>query len=290
MSQQIVIWGIMNGAIYAMLALGFTFMFGVARVINLAQGAFFMVSAYFMYIFISLLQLNILLSIALTTILAGAIGITVYQLLIRRIEEYHGAVVLVTVAIALVLQEVILVIFGGEYLSTEPFIPGAIIFLGIDIRYQYLLSLGVVSACLIATGVLLYKTRTGLAIRCVAQDREIANVMGIDVEKTYLIAMGLGAFLAGVAGALIVPIYTLSPTMGWHPLVIMLAVVVLGGLGSIKGSVIGAFILAFVEAIVVFLVPMGSFLKDAIALAIVIAVLLTRPEGLFGISFEEERL
>jgi branched-chain amino acid transport system permease protein len=290
MVQQIVIWGIMNGAIYAMLALGFTFMFGVARVINMAQGAFFMVSAYLMYIFISLLQLNILLSIALTIILAGAIGVIAYQLLIRRIEEYHGAVVLMTVAVALVLQEIILVIFGGEYLSTEPFIPGAIVLLGIDIRNQYLLSLGVVSVCLVGSGVFLYKTRTGLAIRSVAQDREIANVMGINVERTYLIAMGLGAFLAGIAGALIAPIYTLSPTMGWHPLVIMLAVVVLGGLGSIKGSVIGAFILAFVEVTVVFLVPMGSFLKDAVALAIVIAVLLTRPEGLFGIAFEGERL
>jgi branched-chain amino acid transport system permease protein len=290
MVQQIVIWGIMNGAIYAMLALGFTFMFGVARVINMAQGAFFMVSAYLMYIFISLLQLNILLSIALTIILAGAIGVIAYQLLIRRIEEYHGAVVLMTVAVALVLQEIILVIFGGEYLSTEPFIPGAIVLLGIDIRNQYLLSLGVVSVCLVGTGVFLYKTRTGLAIRSVAQDREIANVMGINVERTYLIAMGLGAFLAGIAGALIAPIYTLSPTMGWHPLVIMLAVVVLGGLGSIKGSVIGAFILAFVEVTVVFLVPMGSFLKDAVALTIVIAVLLTRPEGLFGIAFEGERL
>ena len=273
-----------------MLALGFTFMFGVARVINLAQGAFFMVSAYFMYIFISLLQLNIPLSIALTIILAGAIGVVAYQLLIRRIEEYHATVILITLAIALVLQEVILLIFGGFYRSAEPFIPGTTILLGIDILNQYLLTLGVVSVCLVGTGVFLYKTKTGLAIRSVAQDREIANVMGINVGRVYLIAMGLGAALAGIAGALIAPIYTLSPGMGWHPLVMMLAVVVLGGLGSIKGSVSGAFILALVEAAVVFLLPMGSFLKGAVALAIVIAVLLIRPEGLFGIVFEEERL
>jgi branched-chain amino acid transport system permease protein len=290
MIQQIVVWGVMSGAIYAMLALGFTFMFGVARVINLAQGAFFMVSAYFMYIFISLLQLNIPLSIALTIILAGAIGVVAYQLLIRRIEEYHATVILITLAIALVLQEVILLIFGGFYRSAEPFIPGTTILLGIDILNQYLLTLGVVSVCLVGTGVFLYKTKTGLAIRSVAQDREIANVMGINVGRVYLIAMGLGAALAGIAGALIAPIYTLSPGMGWHPLVMMLAVVVLGGLGSIKGSVSGAFILALVEAAVVFLLPMGSFLKGAVALAIVIAVLLIRPEGLFGIVFEEERL
>ncbi len=290
MILQIVIWGVTNGVIYALLALGFTFMFGVARVINLAQGAFFMVSAYLMYIFVSLLQLNIPLSIALTIILAGAIGVIVYQLLISRIEEHHAAVVLITVAVALVLQEIILLIFGGEYLSTEPFIPGTMAVLGIDIRNQYLLTLGVVSVCLVGAWAFLYKTKTGLAIRSVAQDREIANVMGINVERTYLIAMGLGAALAGIAGALIAPIYALSPAMGWHPLVMMLAVVVLGGLGSIKGSVIGAFILAFVEATVVFLIPMGSFLQDAVALEIVIAVLLIRPEGLFGLVFEEERL
>lgn len=265
-------------------------MFGVARVINLAQGAFFMLSAYLMYTFVSLLQLNIPFSIVVTIILVGGAGVITYQLLIRRIEEYHAAVVLITIAVAMVLQEIILLIFAGEYLSTEPFIPGATVVLGIDIRNQYLLTLGVVSVCLVGTWVFLYKTNTGLAIRSVAQDREIANVMGINVEKTYLTAMGLGAALAGIAGALIAPIYSLSPSMGWHPMVMMLAVVVIGGLGSIKGSVIGAFILAFVEASVVFLVPMGSFLKDAVALAIVIAVLLTRPEGLFGVAFEEERL
>lgn len=290
MIGQILIWWVINGAVYVMLALGFTLMFGAARVINLAQGSFFMASAYLVYIFTSLLQLNIPLSVVLTVILAGAIGVIVYQLCIKRIEEHHGAVLLITLAIALILEEIFLLIFSGYYRSLEPFIPGSLALFGIDILNQCLLTLGVVLVCLVSTGVFLYKTKMGLAVRCVAQDREIANVMGINVGRIYLITMAFGAALVGIAGAMIAPIYTLSPEMGWHPLIMMLAVVVLGGLGSIRGSIIGAFIIAFAEVMVIFLLPMGSFIKGAVALAIVIAVLLLKPEGLFGVVFEEERL
>ncbi len=290
MIVQIAIWGVTNGAIYALLALGWSLMFGVARVVNLAQGAFLMVGAYFMYIFISLLHLNILLSIALTTILVAAIGIITYQLFIRRIEVHHTAVILITLCFALVLEEIVILIFTSHYRTLAPFIPGLVTLLGIHIPSQYFLTLGVVSVCLVGVWAFIYKSKTGLAIRAVAQDREIANVMGINVGRMYFTGMGLGAALAGIAGAMVAPIYVLSPAMGWDPLVIMLAVVVLGGLGSIKGSIIVAFILALVEAMVVFLVPTGSFIKGAVALTIVIAVLLIRPEGLFGIAFEEERL
>lgn len=290
MIVQITIWGIVNGAIYAILALGFSLMFGVARVLNLAQGALLMVGAYLVYIFTSILHLNIPLSIPLAIIFVALIGVIVYQLFISRIEEHHTAVLLITLSIALVLEEIIILIFTSQYLRADTFIPGSMSLMGVNIPNQYLLTLGIVSVYLIGSWGLLYRTRVGLAIRAIAQDREIANAMGIDVGKMYFVVMGLGAGLAGIAGIMVAPIYILSPQMGWHPLLMMLAVVVLGGLGSIKGSLIGAFMLAFIEAIIVFLVPMGSYLKSVVALVIVIAVLLIRPEGLYGIAFEEERL
>jgi len=290
MIVQIAIWGIVNGGIYAILALGFSLMFGVARVLNLAQGALLMVSAYFVYIFTSILHLNAPLSIVLAIFLGALIGVIIYRLLISRIEEHHTSVVLMTLTIALALEEIIMLIFSAHYRRADPFIPGSISLMGVNIPNQYWLTLGVVLICLIGCWILLYGTRVGLAIRAIAQDREIANVMGINAGKVYVIVMALGTALAGIAGIMVAPIYVLSPLMGWHPLSMMLAVVVLGGLGSIKGSVIGAFILAFVEAIVVFLVPSGGFLKSVVALVIVIAVLLIRPEGLYGVAFEEERL
>jgi len=140
-----------------------------------------------------------------------------------------------------------------------------------------------------ALRLLLMNTKLGLAIRSTAEDREVANLMGINESRVAMITMGISVGLAAVTGSVVVPLTTISPFMWMHPLIMMMAVVVLGGLGSIKGSFTGAYILGFAEALVVFLIPMGSFLKGSVALSIMILVLLIRPEGLFGIAFEEER-
>ena len=104
-----------------------------------------------------------------------------------------------------------------------------------------------------------------------------------------MLTMGISVMLAALSGAIVVPLFVLDPHMWMHPLTMMLAIVVLGGLGSIKGSFVGAYILAFAEVLVVFLIPMGAYLKGSVALSIMILVLLIRPEGLFGVAFEEER-
>jgi branched-chain amino acid transport system permease protein len=135
----------------------------------------------------------------------------------------------------------------------------------------------------------LFKTKLGLAIRSTAQDREVANLMGINEARLAMITMGISVGLAAFTGAIVVPLRILEPQMWTPPLIMMMAVVVLGGLGSLKGSFIGAYILGFAEAMVVFLAPMGAFLKGSVALSVMILVLLMRPEGLFGVYFEEER-
>jgi len=114
--------------------------------------------------------------------------------------------------------------------------------------------------------------------------------MGIDVSRILLLTMGIAVALSAVAGIVVAPTLVLEPRMWMHPLVMVMAIVVLGGLGSVKGSFVGAFILGFVEVLVVFLIPAGAFLKGAIALLVMVVILLVRPEGLFGVAFEEERL
>ncbi len=136
---------------------------------------------------------------------------------------------------------------------------------------------------------LLMKTRLGLAIRSMAEDREVANLMGMNESRLAMITLGISVALAGLTGAVLAPLTVLNPYMWMEPLIIMMAVVVLGGLGSIKGSFVAAFILGFTESLVVFLIPKGAFLKGSVALTIMILVLLIRPEGLFGVAFEEER-
>jgi len=161
--------------------------------------------------------------------------------------------------------------------------------LGIKVFYQQLLTFCLALLVMAALWILLMKTKLGLAVRSTAQDKEVANLMGINEARVAMITMGISVGLAAFTGAVVVPLYTLEPLMWMHPLIMMMAVVVLGGLGSLKGSFMGAYILGFAEALVVFLAPMGAFLKGSVALSIMILVLLIRPEGLFGVSFEEER-
>src|SRR4030042_521663 len=136
---------------------------------------------------------------------------------------------------------------------------------------------------------LLMKTKLGLALRSTAPNKEVAHLLGITQAQVAMITRGISVGLAAFTGAVVVPLTVLEPGMWMHPLIMMMAVVVLGGLGSLKGSFLGAYILGFAEALVVFLAPMGAFLKGSVALSIMILVLLIRPEGLFGVSFEEER-
>jgi branched-chain amino acid transport system permease protein len=160
---------------------------------------------------------------------------------------------------------------------------------GVKVSFQQLLTFFVALIVMLVLWFFLFKTKLGLAIRSMAQDREVANLMGINESRVAMITMGISVGLAAFTGAIVVPLTVLAPLMWMHPLIMMMAVVVLGGLGSLKGCFIGAYILGFAEALVVFLVPAGAFLKGAVALSIMILVLLIRPEGLFGVTFEEER-
>lgn len=289
MIENILVNGLINGGVYALLAIGFSLIFGVARIVNIAHTAFYMLAAYLIFTFSTRLGLNPLLSILLTILIVPFIGVVTYKLTIEPIREHEITVMIVTIAVAMVFQEIMLLIFGGHFRGNPSLFPGYLEVAGVRVSFQHLLTLLVVFAVLAVTWQILFKTRLGIAIRATAQDREVANLMGMNVNQVAMITMAIAVAMAAIAGALVAPLFVVEPYMWLHPLVMMLAVVVLGGLGSIKGSFLGAFILGFSETLVVFLIPLGAFLKGALSLSIMIIVLLCRPEGLFGVVFEEER-
>jgi branched-chain amino acid transport system permease protein len=289
MILDIIISGLISGSVYALLAIGFSLIFGVARIVNIAHTAFYMVAAYCIYFAIHKIGLHPIWSMIIALILVTLFGLIAYKLFIDPIREHEAAVLIGTIALAIALQEIMLLIFTGDYLSVPSLVEGFVKILGVKVSYQQLITFCVVFVTLAVLWALLMKTRLGLAIRSTAEDREVANLMGINESRVALITMGISVGLAAFTGAVIVPLTTISPFMWMHPLIMMMAVVVLGGLGSIKGSFFGAYILGFAESLVVFLVPMGAFLKGSVALSIMILVLLIRPEGLFGVAFEEER-
>jgi len=289
MILDIIISGLISGSIYALLAIGFSLIFGVARIVNIAHTAFYMVAAYGIYFGTHKLGFHPLWCMLASVIMVILFGLIAYKLFIDPIREHEAAVLICTIALAMAMQEIMLLMFTGSYLSVPALIGGFFNFFGVKVFYQQLLTFGLVLIILAALRVLLMKTKLGLAIRSTAQDREVANLMGINESKAAMITMGITVGLAGLAGAVVVPLTILDPFMWMHPLIMMMAVVVLGGLGSLKGSFAGAYILGFAEALVVFLIPKGAFLKGSVALSVMILVLLIRPEGLFGVSFEEER-
>lgn len=289
MVLNILITSLINGSTYALLAIGFSLVFGVARIVNIAHTAFYMVAAYCIYFAIYRLGFNPFGAMLAAVIFVSLLGLIVYQLFVNPIREHEQAVLIGTIALAIAIQETMLIIFTGDYLSVPALIQGYATILGVKVFYQQILTFVSVFVVLGLMRLFLMHTKLGLAIRATAQDREVANLMGMNESRVAMMAVVLSVMLAGITGAVIVPLTTVEPFMWKAPLIMMMAVVVLGGMGSIKGSFYAAYILAFAEASVVFLVPAGSFLKGAVALSIMILVLVVKPAGLFGIQFEEER-
>jgi branched-chain amino acid transport system permease protein len=289
MLLDIIVSTLINGSVYALLAIGFSLIFGVARIVNIAHTAFYMVAAFLIYYGSHKMGMNPVLSMMIAVVIVTLLGLISYKLFIDPIREHEAAVLISTIALAMVLQEIMVLLFGAEFMGVPTLIDGFTKLFGVKVTYQQFLTLFAALLVLILVWALLMKTRGGLAIRSTAQDRDVANLMGMNVAKVAMLTMGVSVALAALTGAIVVPLMILDPYMWMHPLIMMMAVVVLGGMGSIKGSFAGAYILGLAESLVVFLIPMGAFLKGSVALTVMILVLIIRPEGLFGVAFEEER-
>jgi branched-chain amino acid transport system permease protein len=290
MLSLFIVSGLVLGGTYAILAAGFNLIFGVARVMNFSHTGLYMLSAYIMYIFLVVVDLPVLPSIFLAIIVPIILAMFFYQFFINRVKEHEFSVIILTVALVLIIQETFLIKFGGNLRGVEVYIPGYLEIAGSRVSNQHIFSIGVCIIVLIALGWLLTRTRLGNAIRAVSQNTEAANLMGMNVSHIQLATVGMSAALASIAAVAVVPLFSIEPQMWLNPLIIILASVVLGGMGSIKGCIIGAFFLAFVEIAVVSFVPAGGYLRGVASLMAMVIILIMRPEGLFGVVFEEERL
>jgi len=294
--EEIIVVGSILGAVYALLALGFTLIYGVAGVVNMAHGALFMVGAYLFYGFsVQYAKLEPLPAIILAVIVVGIVGSIIYRIIIHPVVDDILAVMVITVGLVIVFQQWITFPipygFGPSHVSVPPLTGlGMTTILGVRVNYSKVLAVGVSAAVLAGTWIFIAKSKTGRAMRATSQDREVAMLMGIDTGRLYMFAMGISASLAAIAGIFIAGGYTTvaTPQMWMHPLSMSFAIVILGGLGSIKGSVVGAFIIAYAENATAFLIVGGGFLASSVAFAIMVLVLLIRPRGLFGKRVELE--
>jgi len=277
---QILVYGAVISAIYAMLAVGFTLIFGVARILNLAHGSFYALGAYTVYALTAEAHMPLWLAAILAVLLVALFGILIERVLVRPLRRSMLAVLLITLAVALMVEQVLLLIFGSEARNVPSFVSTAYHFLGVDISGQRLLAL--TAGILVLGGLWLFMqhTKLGAAILAISQDAEAAQYMGIPSDRMYSIVMGLSAGIAAAAGVLVAPFQTVIPGMGLLPLVKAFAIVVVGGLGSIPGSIIGALLLGYTETIIAFKISIEW--SQIVSVAAVLITLILRPAGFFG--------
>ncbi|MEI6652632.1 MAG: branched-chain amino acid ABC transporter permease [Chlorobiaceae bacterium] len=275
--------GILTGGVYALAGIGMSLVFGVMNISNFAHGDLMMLGMYLAYFTFTLLHIDPYLSLVLIIPTAFLFGYVLEKLLINRVINHpHQNQILLTIGLGLIMSNTALLAFTSDpkilttsYSSSAFNLAG-----GISISVPLLLSFLITCVIIAILYVFLSKSTTGMALRATSQNREAAQLMGINVAKMSAIAFGIGTALAATAGALIAPTYYIHPLAGHSFLLKAFTICVLGGLGSVVGAGVGGVIIGVVESMSS--TYLSSDWKDVVVFMIFLAVLLLRPQGLFG--------
>ena len=278
--EYVIMYGTVQGAVLALLALGFSLVFGVGGVLNLGHGGFYLITCWVFFWTLKILHLDLLTSIIISIVVAVIIGAVVYLALIKPLQDSHIGVVIVTFGFAFFLEQLIKILFGIKPNSIPVFIKGSVNILGMSFTIQFLFVIVGSLILVLLIGLFINKTKIGKSIRAVSQDREAAILMGINADRVLMITIVISAFLAGMAAILYGPCGAISIDMGWGMLLHAFAVTVFGGLGSIRGSILGAFIMGYAK--IFCSVFINESLGTVFPLLVIIVMLVFRPQGLLG--------
>jgi branched-chain amino acid transport system permease protein len=277
---EILIFGAVTGAIYAMLAVGFTLIFGVARILNLAHGSFYALGAYGAYALTAVFHLPLALAAVITVAGVALFGVAFERIFIRPMRKSQLAVLMISLAVALAVEQVLFLVFGSEYRNVPAFIDRKFTIGGVDVAGQRILAFVVSGLAIGALYAFIQTTRLGSAILAISQDPEAAQYMGIPSDRIFSVVMALSAALAALAGIMAGPFLSVNPSMHLLPIVKAFAIVVVGGLGSIPGSILAAFMLGYAETLVAYLG--SSAWTEIVSVLATLLMLVLRPAGIFG--------
>ena len=281
--------GIALGSTYALIALGYTMVYGIIRLINFAHGDIFMLGAYFGLIAITTLNLSLIPALILSMAAAALVGITLDRIAYRPLRQSPRITVLITaIGASLLIQSLAQLIFGADFRSyPATAIPIKIIRMGsVIITNRQIIIFGTAILLMILLHLIVNYTKLGKAMRAVSMDKEAAQLMGINVDRIIAFTFAIGSALAAAAGILVGILYNIYPYMGTLPGLKAFVAAVLGGIGIIPGAVIGGFLMGIAENLVV---AFGSSTyRDAVAFAILILILLIKPSGLLGKRVREK--
>jgi branched-chain amino acid transport system permease protein len=272
------------GALYAIVAIGFTLIFGVGGILNLAHGAFLTLGAYTAYYAVNA-GVPVWVTVPIAGIIAAVAGIGLYKGVLEKVADNPVSVLILSLVAGLIVEQVFLVYEGAETLVVPALVDGSVALGGVDVEINRLL---IFVFSWVVIGLLFYfvnRTKTGQAILATSMSRKGAALVGIDAGTVFTLTWIIAGALAGIAGVFLATFQTVSPLMGRTPLLLSFSIVVLGGLGSIRGSVIGAYLISFLDQITVQYV--STRLAGVSGLVVLVVVLLVRPEGLFGRELTE---
>jgi branched-chain amino acid transport system permease protein len=277
---EILIFGAVTSSIYAMLAVGFTLIFGVARILNLAHGSFYALGAYGAYVLTTLFKVPLLVAVPIVVLAVALFGMVVERFLIRPMRKSQIAVLMISLAVALVVEQVLFLTFGSEYRNVPSLVEQKYVIGGVDVAGQRLLTVLVAFVSIGGLYLFIQRTRLGSAILAISQDPEAAQYMGIPSDKIFGVVMAMSAGLAALAGIMAGPFLSVQPSMHLLPIVKAFAIVVVGGLGSIPGSIVAALMLGYAETLVAY--GISTAWTEIVSVAATLLMLVLRPAGFFG--------
>jgi branched-chain amino acid transport system permease protein len=277
---QSILNGLALGGIYILIALGLTLVLSIMGIVQISHGEIYMIGAYSVYYMVAILAVGFLPSIVIATLFVGGIGVFLERFCFRPFRGEPDRAMTVAIGLILILQNVILFIAGGNPRSFSSPITGVLYIAGVAIAWKRLTIVLVGLGLLLALFFFIKYTKTGQAMLAISQDRDGAALQGINIDRISAVAMFMGCGLAAIAGALIGALFSISPTMGSFALMKGMAVIILGGLGSIGGAVIGGIILGLIDGILPALTT--THIAGLVGFAAIIVILLFRPQGLWG--------
>lgn len=277
---QILIQGLLLSGLYALIAMGFTLIFSVGRVLNLAYGAYLMVGGYVFFLLSQTLGMPKLLGVAAAALAGVVMGLLKFRLIVKPLKGDQVAIEIATLILAVVTQAGIVLLFGDSSKILLPIVPGVTQIAGASVTYNILTATLVSWIILLCLYFYIRSSHTGRAMQAVSMDAKGAALCGIAPDRINMITWGISGALGALGGVFFASYTQLSPAMWVAPLIISVAVVIVGGIGSIIGTLIVAHIIGFMEVIVVALI--APELRGVFTMLLIIAVLVLRPKGLFG--------
>ena len=295
-AMDILIYGTVNSIVFALIAVGFTLVYGVSRLPNFAHGSIYVLVGFLTWSFVNDFGMNYALSIVLSLVIASILGLAIYRFILIRLRGMATSEIIASFAVGLIILEGLRLQgiggfkgFIGPFYVLQPFVDSKISIFGVFVHYQRLIIIG---AGIVVVGSLWFfthHTKLGLSLRAIAQDEQAAMMLGVNSDRMAMVSLAIGSALAGLAAVTILPLGNITVEAGYKVLIYALAVCIIGGLGSWGGAVLASFVIGFAMKLSTAL--FGAMWESVVLVGTIILILLFRPSGLLGKQKElEERV